>query len=128
MKWAPAPLWLILRPRARLWGLVWLAASVLLSLVTLPLTIVQLKTLFGFDRPALRLDYLVLLWAVVPWLWRQPEPFAWLHLSWWRSLAGRLVARLRELAEPGRRDPDRTPLPARREMYARVRAFLGLRA
>jgi hypothetical protein len=101
---------------------------VLLSLVTLPLTIVQLKTLFGFDRPALRLDYLVLLWAVVPWLWRQPEPFAWLHLSWWRSLAGRLVARLRELAEPGRRDPDRTPLPARREMYARVRAFLGLRA
>jgi hypothetical protein len=128
MKWAPAPLWLILRPRARLWGLVWLAASVLLSLVTLPLTIVQLKTLFGFDRPALRLDYLVLLWALVPWLWRQPEPFAWLYPATWRRFAGRLAGRAHALAGLWRRDSGRPPVTVRREMYARVRAFLGLRA
>jgi len=128
MKWAPAPLWLILRPRARLWGLVWLAASVLLSLVTLPLTIVQLKTLFGFDRPALRLDYLVLLWAVVPWLWRQPEPFAWLRPASWRRFGGRLTLRARALTRLWGRDPERAPVTARREVYARVRAFLGLRA
>jgi hypothetical protein len=127
MKWAPAPLWLILRPRARLWGLVWLAASVLLSLVTLPLTIVQLKTLFGFDRPAPRLDYLVLLWAVVPWLWRQHEPFAWLHPAWWRAFTGRVVARVRSAIRLRRSDPAGS-ITARREMYARVRAFLGLRA
>ena len=128
MKWAPAPLWLILRPRARLWGLVWLAASVLLSLVTLPLTIVQLKTLFGFDRPAFRLDYLVLLWALVPWLWRQPEPFAWLYPATWRRFAGLLAGRAHGLAGLRRGDSGRPPVTVRREMYARVRAFLGLRA
>jgi hypothetical protein len=126
MKWVPAPLWLILRPRARLWGLVWLAASMLLSLATLPLTIVQLQTLFGFDRPVVRLDYLVLLWPVVPWLWRQPAPFAWLHVSTWRSFTSRVVARVRELS--GWRDDPAAGVEARREMFAWLRAFLGLRA
>lgn len=115
MKWAPAPLWLVLRPRARLWGLAWLAASALLSLATLPLTIVQLKTLFGFDRPALRLDYLVLLWALVPWLWRRPEPFAWLRPRTWRTFGARVMARRNGEAAADRH-----------EVFARVRAFLGL--
>ena len=54
-------------PRAaRLWGLVFLAASALLSLATLPLTILQLQALFGFGARPLRLDYLVFLWALVP--------------------------------------------------------------
>jgi hypothetical protein len=105
---------------------VWLAASVLLSLVTLPLTIVQLQTLFSFDRPALRLDYLVLLWAVVPWLWRQPEPFAWLRPAAWRAFAARVAARLRELS--GWRDDPAAGVTARREMTDWLRAFLGLRA
>ena len=118
MKWAPAPLWLVLRPRARLWGIAWLAASALLSLATLPLTIVQLNTLIGFDRPALRLDYLVLLWALVPWLWRQPEPFAWLRPRTWRALAERAVAR--------RRNPEGDAVPPRAGVLDRVRAFLGL--
>jgi hypothetical protein len=126
MKWVPAPLWLILRPRARLWGLLWLAASVVLSLATLPLTIVQLQTLFSFDRPALRLDYLVLLWAVVPWLWRQREPFAWLRPGTWRAFGARVVARVRELS--GWRDDPAAGVTARREMTDRLRAFLGLRA
>jgi hypothetical protein len=69
----------------------------------------------------------VLLWAVVPWLWRQPEPFGWLHLWWWRSVGARLVARLRDATQQRRTDPVGS-VTARREMYARVRAFLGLRA
>jgi glycosyl transferase family 87 len=126
MKWAPAPLWLVLRPRARLWGLVWLAASVLLSIATLPLTIIQMEALFGFDRPTIRLDYLVLLWALVPWLWRQPEPFGWLRPASWSRFAARVAARVRRLADVWRADPDRGPVTARREVYARVRAFLGI--
>jgi hypothetical protein len=65
---------------------------------------------------------------VVPWLWRQPEPFGWLRPAAWRSFAARLVARVRALTDVARRDPERAPVTARREMYARVRAFLGLRA
>ena len=80
MKWAPLLLLPILAPRARLWGLVFLAASALLSLATLPLTILQLQALFGFGARPLRLDYLVFLWALVPVLWRRPDPFAWLRL------------------------------------------------
>ncbi|HEY0442656.1 MAG TPA: glycosyltransferase family 87 protein [Candidatus Limnocylindrales bacterium] len=128
MKWAPAPLWLVLRPRARLWGLGWLAASALLSLATLPLTIIQLHVLFGFDRPAVRLDYLVLLWALVPWLYRQPEPFAWLRPRSWRGFATRAVARAHALWLEWRAGPGQGSPPRRREVFSRVRAFLGLRA
>ena len=42
MKWVPALLWPVLQPRARGWGLVFLAVFALLSLAMLPLTIVQL--------------------------------------------------------------------------------------
>jgi hypothetical protein len=78
MKWVPAPIWLILAPRARLWGLVWLAIAGLLSLATLPLTIVQFQAIFGFGPRPIRLDYLVMLWALFPWWWRNPSPV------WWR--------------------------------------------
>lgn len=85
MKWVPAPFWLILAPRARAWGLAWLVASAALSVVMLPLTIVQLETIFGFgDRP-IRLDYLALLWATVPWLWLAPDPLRWLRAGTWRA-------------------------------------------
>jgi hypothetical protein len=85
MKWIPAPFWFILAPRARGWGLAWLLASALLSVATLPLTILQLQALFGFgDRP-LRLDYLVLLWAAVPSLWLATDPIRWLRPATWRS-------------------------------------------
>jgi hypothetical protein len=73
MKWIPALFLFVLEPRARLWGVGWLAASVLLSLATLPLTIIQLDALFGFGPRPVRLDYLVFLWALVPWLWRREE-------------------------------------------------------
>jgi hypothetical protein len=90
MKWAPALLFPILAPRARLWGLVFLTASVVLSLATLPLTVLQLKAVFGFGARPLRLDYLVFLWALVPVLWVRERPFEWLRPRAWRAALGRL--------------------------------------
>jgi hypothetical protein len=90
MKWAPALLFPILAPRARLWGLVFLTASVVLSLATLPLTVLQLKAVFGFGARPLRLDYLVFLWALVPVLWVRQRPFEWLRPRAWRAALGRL--------------------------------------
>jgi hypothetical protein len=110
MKWAPLLLLPILAPRARLWGLIFLAASALLSLATLPLTILQLQALFGFGARPLRLDFLVFLWALVPVLWRRPEPFDWLRPSWWRERLGGLR------------------LPQRDALGRRLRAYLGLEA
>ena len=134
-KWVPAPAWLILQPRGRAWGLVWLGLAVLLSLATLPLTIVQLETLFGFGRRPIRLDYLVLLWAAVPWVWRHPDPLWWLHPREWPAARARAAAALsrgtaafRAWAGTLRREPDVAAATARREVAARVRQFLGLGA
>ncbi|MEA2609082.1 MAG: alpha,2-mannosyltransferase [Chloroflexota bacterium] len=93
MKWVPAVHWLVLAPRARLWGLVWLAVSVGLSLVTLPLTIIQLQALFGFGARPVRLDYLVLAWAFVPWFYRALDPLAGLRPATWRRAATGIRAR-----------------------------------
>ncbi len=73
MKWVPVIVWPILTGATRRWGLAWLAACVALSVVLLPLTIVQFQTLFGFGARPVRLDYLVYLWAFVPWLYRRLE-------------------------------------------------------
>jgi hypothetical protein len=70
MKWVPGVVWPILGSGARKWGLIWLALSVALSIALLPLTIVQFQTLFGFGARPIRLDYLVYLWAFVPWAYR----------------------------------------------------------
>ncbi|HUQ78620.1 MAG TPA: glycosyltransferase family 87 protein [Patescibacteria group bacterium] len=83
MKWVPVVFLVVLPPRARLYGLAFLAVSILLSLATLPGTIAQLEALFGFGRRPLRLDYIVFLWALVPVLWRQRSPFGWLRPDWW---------------------------------------------
>ncbi len=74
MKWVPAVVWFILAPRTRGWGLVWLGVSIGLSLLLLPLTILQFQALFGFGARPIRLDYLVFLWAFVPWWYRRSEP------------------------------------------------------
>lgn len=94
MKWVPAPLWLILGRRARRWGLAWLALSIGLSLLTLPLTIVQFQALFGFGARPIRLDYLVYLWAAVPWLYRRADPFGFLRPSTWARWRDARRARL----------------------------------
>jgi hypothetical protein len=128
MKWVPALLWPLLAPRARLWGLGWLAVSVALSLITLPLTIIQLQTLFGFGARPVRLDFLVFLWATIPWLYRRPEPFSWLWPSAWRASASAALARTRATLGRWRQDPERTAGAIRRDVDRRVREFLGLSA
>lgn len=128
MKWLPAPLWLVLPPRARTWGIVWLLVAALLSLATLPLTIVQLQALFGFgDRP-LRLDYLVLIWAAVPWWWRRRDPFALFRPDAWRAAIESWTATARDWRRRLATDPATARAAARRDVTARVRSFLGLGA
>ena len=101
MKWVPVVFVLVMKPRARLWGLLFLAVSILLSLATLPETIAQLEALVGFGRRPIRLDYLVFLWALVPILWRRTDPFAWLRPAWWRgfwaALRGERRSRTRQV-------------------------------
>lgn len=92
MKWIPAVHWLILSPRTRAWGLLWLVVSIGLSLVTLPATIIQLQTLFGFGARPIRLDYLVYLWALVPWLYRTSDPLAAVRPASWRRAGTSLRA------------------------------------
>jgi hypothetical protein len=128
IKWVPAPMILLLAPRGRAWGLVWLGAAILLSIATLPLTIVQLQALFGFGARPIRLDYLVLLWAAVPWFWRHPGPLWWLHPRSWPASAGDLRGHLAEWGRRWRSDPEAAAAVARREVRQRVRTFLGLQA
>ncbi|HEY3523285.1 MAG TPA: glycosyltransferase family 87 protein [Candidatus Limnocylindrales bacterium] len=128
MKWVPAPLWLVLAPRARAWGIGWLMVAAVLSLLTLPLTIVQLQALFGFGARPLRLDYLVLLWALVPWLWRHPDPLWWLRPSRWPTIVERLRVIAAGWRARWRSDPVGTRAAASREVRTRLRTFLGLRA
>ena len=90
MKWIPAILWPVLTPGGRRFGLLFLVLSIFLSIVTLPSTIAQFQALFGFGSRPVRLDYLVFLWAFVPWLYRRADPWdvfrpaTW--LGWLRDL------------------------------------------
>ena len=126
MKWIPAPLWLVLPPRTRAWGLVFLALSGLLSLAMLPLTIVQLQALFGFGERPFRVDYLVFIWSAVPWWWRRADPFAFLRTSSWRDMGGYSLATARWWAGELRADPTGTVGRAWAWLHAWGGRFLGL--
>ena len=128
MKWFPAVLWLVLKPRTRIWGLFWVTVAALLSLATLPLTIVQLETLFGFGPRPLRIDYLVFIWAAVPWWWQLRDPFAFLRPGTWRRWSATARGYLGEWRRRFRTDPVAARLDAGRLLRARVRSFLGLGA
>ncbi len=128
VKWVPAPLLLLLRPRGRAWGLVWLGAAILLSLATLPLTIVQFQALFGFGGRPIRLDYLALLWAGIPWLWLHPGPLWWVQPSAWPAIRSAASARMGEWRTRWRASPEAAAAVARREVGDRLRSFLGLGA
>jgi hypothetical protein len=109
MKWVPALVWFILEPRTQRFGLIFLCLAILLSIALLPLTIQQFQALFGFGARPVRLDYLVYIWAFIPWLYRHDvrEELA-------RPLAA--VRRRRSRSTQPRADrpravpsPDRTP-------------------
>jgi hypothetical protein len=121
-KWLPLPLWLVLAPRARGWGLVWLAVSAVLSVLLLPFTIVQLQALFGFGPRPIRLDYLVFLWALVPWAWRHPGALWWTRPASWRGIGARTAGTLRRWRRAWREEP---AAMARRTRLA-VRRLVGL--
>ncbi len=124
VKWVPVVFWPFMSPRGRLWGLIWLVFALILTALTLPQTLVQLQVLFSFQRP-LRIDYLVFVWAIVPWAWRHPEAFRWLIPSTWPGAAQAGAAAARLWRDHWRRSPERTTETWRRVMRARVRAFFG---
>jgi hypothetical protein len=105
MKWVPAPLWLVLPARARGWGLIVLAVSGLLSLLMLPLTIVQLQALFGFGPRPIRVDFLIFVWAAVPWWWRLEHPSALLSPRAWAGAGRRTIRQVSEWASAVRSAP-----------------------
>jgi hypothetical protein len=121
LKWFPAPLWLILPPRARLWGLIWVALAGILALATWPLTLVQIETAVSFPRP-FRLDYLLLLWAAVPWVWARPRL---LEPSEWRPLTLEVIAWARARWTDVR-TAERPLQAAWAWLVSQVRALLGL--
>jgi len=126
MKWVPALVWPTLPPRARGWGLVWLALAGALSLATLPLTIIQLQVLFSFgDRPV-RADYLVFVWSAVPWWWRLERPFAFLSPSAWAAARARAWQQAREWRRAFRDAPAATAARARERLAAAASRWLGL--
>jgi hypothetical protein len=90
LKWLPALLIVFLPPRARLWGIGFGALAAILALATWPLTLQQIEIALNYPRP-LRLDYLLLLWAAVPWLWRRQWP---LRFSFERMPRSRAQLRL----------------------------------
>jgi hypothetical protein len=126
LKWLPAVFWPILTPRGRLWGIIWFVLAIVLTVLTLPATLVQLQVLFGFPRPA-RIDYFVFAWAVVPWAYLHPEGFRWLMPSEWPGIARTVVSAGAVWRLHWRRSPERTAETLRRVMRSRVRVFLGLR-
>ncbi|HET8586251.1 MAG TPA: glycosyltransferase 87 family protein, partial [Candidatus Limnocylindria bacterium] len=73
LKWVSAPLWLLLSPAARRAGLAALAVTALADLVLWTGTLRQVLTVANMDRP-FPFDYLVLLWAAVPWVWTDAGP------------------------------------------------------
>jgi len=125
MKWFPAVLFVFLPPRARAWGLVVGALAVLLALATWPDTLVQIDTALNFPRP-LRVDYLLILWAAVPWLWRHAHPLWWANRREFPRAVRLARRRVAETWARVRRDPEAARLRARRGLRTRVRAFFGL--
>jgi hypothetical protein len=98
MKWIPVILLPTLTRAGRRWGLLFLALSVALSLALLPLTIIQFQALFGFGARPLRLDYLIYLWAFVPWWYRRADPWDIVRPATWRGWVSAAPTNIRRLA------------------------------
>ncbi|HUR16500.1 MAG TPA: glycosyltransferase family 87 protein [Candidatus Limnocylindrales bacterium] len=71
LKFVPAALLPFVPTRAWGYGFMTLGVMILLTLATWPQTVRQLDIVINYPRP-LRIDYMMLLWAVVPWLYSRP--------------------------------------------------------
>ena len=125
LKWLPAAFLPLVAPRGRAWGAGFLAGGGLLTLITLPATLVQLQVLLAFPRPA-RVDYLVFLWALVPWLWRLPDPAHLARPSSWRIAAASGLASARGWLAATRRDPAGAPARTLARVRQATLAFFGI--
>jgi len=72
LKFVPAALLPFVPTRAWGAGLVVFGVMLVLTLATWPQTVRQLDIVANYPRP-LRIDYLVLLWAAIPWLYSRME-------------------------------------------------------
>ncbi len=73
LKWVPAPLLLFVPRRAWPAGLAVFGVLTLLTLASWPEVMRQADIVANYPRP-LRVDYMFLIWAAVPWLWARPWP------------------------------------------------------
>jgi len=73
LKFIPVLLLPFIARRAWLPGLAIVAVLAVLTLATWPDTVRQLDIVVNYPRP-LRLDYMLLAWGVVPWLWARAWP------------------------------------------------------
>ena len=125
LKWVPLVFMPLIAPRGRLWGIVWLVVGVILTVLTLPATLIQLQVLFAFPRPA-RIDYLVFIWAVVPWAYRHPQAFRRLVPEAWGAATRSAVCSFSVWRSRWQRRPARTVDLLRRVVGSRFRRFLGI--
>ncbi len=125
MKLVPLVFLPVLRPPARLWGVIFLAVAVCLTLATLPMTLVQIQVLTALPRPP-RLDYLVFLWALLPPFWRQSDAWWFARRGSWGRWTGAARAALGRGAESLRRDPAGATGAAGSRLRSGVLGFFGL--
>lgn len=124
-KWFPVFLFVFLPPRGRLWGIVALCVAGILSLATLPQTMTWIQAMISFPRP-IRVDYALLLWAAVPWIWRNPAALRRFQRDGIRAALSRSRGTLARHWSDWRREPSVAATETRREVGARLRSFLGV--
>jgi hypothetical protein len=73
LKFLPAPLLLFVPRAGWRYGVAALAVLAVLTLATWPQIDRQLDIVLNYPRPV-RVDYMLLAWAAVPWLWARPWP------------------------------------------------------